>query len=163
MLETAPEALAAVSAIVSFMNDFGVLGIIALILAGPFLMAIAVFVLDFLRQRHARQTEEMYRLEAKADRDLFRDISEQQRVQTAALVEEHRRETAAILRDFGEKHTKVAQYYKDNVDLLKHTQRLATDMRDIILHNTKAFERLTSVIESNFFCPLAREAATGKK
>ena len=34
---------------------------------------------------------------------------------------------------------------------------------DLVLNNTRAVERLTSAVETNFLCPAAREAATGKK
>jgi hypothetical protein len=40
---------------------------------------------------------------------------------------------------------------------------MATDMRDIIVNNTRAMERLTSAMQANFYCPAAREAATGQK
>ena len=163
MLENAPEVLAALRTVAAFLEELGIPGLVALVLIGPVLMALASFALDFLRQRHARQEDEARRREGKADRELMRELIEQARKETAALEERHRAETAAILRDLGAKHAEVSQFYKDNVELLKTTQRLAIDMRDIMISNTRAFERLTNALEANFYCPIVRERATGKK
>jgi hypothetical protein len=124
---------------------------------------IAVFALDFLRQRHSRRDEEERRREAGADRELIRELMERHRADTAVLVERHRAETVEILRDLGAKHAEVAQYYRDNVELLKTTQRLAADMRDLVLNNTRAVEHISEIMRTNMYCPAAREAATGKK
>lgn len=174
MLENAPEIVAALRAVAVFMNEVGLPGLIALILSGPLVTAGAFFALDFYRQRSLRQEHEARRQEervadearrqdAQAERALLLGLMENSRDRTNTLVEGHRMETAAILRDFSAKHAEVAQYYRDNVELVKVTQRLAVDLRDIILNNTRAVERLTSAVEANFFCPMAREAATGKK
>jgi hypothetical protein len=174
MLENAPEILTALSNMAVFLEELGIPGLIALLLLGPVMTVIAVFILDFLRQRHVRQEDEARRQEAKADREMIRELMERYREHTSALVEQHREqttvlieghrtETAAILRDLSGKHAEVTQFYKDNVELVKVTQHLATDMRDMILNNTRAVERLGNAIEANFYCPLSREAATGKK
>jgi hypothetical protein len=62
----------------------------------------------------------------------------------------------------GAKHAEVTQFYRDNVELVKTTQRLAGDQRDLILNNTRAIEKLSHALEANFYCPAAREAAKGK-
>ena len=174
MLESAPEIFATMKMAATFMNELGLPGLIALILLGPVVTAAVFFGLDFFRQRHIRQeeearrqeakeAEETRRREAKKEREMIMELVSKQQAQTAALVEAHRAETAAILRDLGEKHGEVAQYYKNNVELLKTTQHMASDMRDLILNNTRAVERLSSAVENNFFCPVSREAATGKR
>jgi hypothetical protein len=135
---------------------------------------IAVFALDFLRRRAERHDAEDRRREAREDRELIREVVEKHRVDTSTLVEKqrgeisnlvekHRSETSAVVRDLGEKHAEVAQYYKDNVELLKATQRITDDYRDIVLNNTRAVDHLTNAMQANFYCPAAREAATGKK
>jgi deoxyribodipyrimidine photolyase len=162
-MEHAPEVISALQTMAAFLEEMGIPGLLGLLLIGPCMMVIAVFALDYLRQRHIRQEDDLRRQESKADRELIRELIEKHRIETLSLVERHREETASIMRDLGEKHSEVTQYYKDNVELVKSTQRLATDMRDIIVNNTRAMERLTSAVEANFFCPVAREAATGKK
>ena len=163
MLENAPEIMSALSIVASFVNDFGMAGVIALILCIPVVPVLAVFVLDFYRQRLVRQEEEARRKEVHKDRELIRELVERHREQAAALVEGHRREAAAIMRALGDNHAEVVQFYRDNVELVKVTQRMAGDMRDIILNNTRAVERLSGAIETNFHCPMVREAAKGKK
>jgi hypothetical protein len=162
-MEATPEIIVALAALAKGLEDLGLPGLIALLLLGPLMTVIAVFALDFLRQRHIRQQEEERRIEAKADRELIRELVEEHRKQIITLVEQHRAETSDIVRDLGTKHAEVSQYYRDNVELLKTTQQVAHDLRDIIVMNTRAFERLSNAIEANFYCPVVREAATGKK
>ena len=162
-MENVPELLGALQTVAAFLEEMGIPGLVALILIGPAIMVVAVFALDYLRQRHAVRLEEERRTEARADRDLIRELMERYREEAFALVEKHREETAGILRDLSGKHAEVSQYYRDNVELLRATQHMAEDFRDIVLNNTRALERLTSAVEMNFYCPAAREAATGKK
>jgi hypothetical protein len=162
-METTPEIIAGIVSLARGLDELGLPGLLALLMLGPLMTVIAVFALDFFRQRHVRQEEEARRADAKADRDLLLAIVERNRAESAALQEQHRAETASILRDLGEKHAEVTQYYKDNVELLKATQRIAEDLRDIIIANTRAFDRLTNAMEANFYCPMVREHATGKK
>jgi hypothetical protein len=152
MMEHAPELISALQTVASFLEEMGIPGLVGLILIGPSMMVIAVFALDYLRQRHARALEEAHRQEVRQTLDFLREI-----------VEQHRADNDRMLRDFGEKHAEVTQYYKDNVELARSTQRMATDMRDIIVINTRALEHLASAMQANFYCPAAREAATGKK
>lgn len=151
MIERAPEVIGALEALVAFLDKMGVPGIVALFFLGPVMIVVALFALDYVRQRHAREETEERRKEA-----------EEQRQQLRELVEQHRSDMDKVLRDLTSKHAEVSQYYKDNVELVKTTQRLATDMRDIITNNTRALEHLTSVAQANFFCPVAREKVTGK-
>ena len=173
-MENTPEIIGAFVSLAKSLEELGLPGLLAVLLLGPLMTVIAVFALDFLRRRAERQDAEERRREAKEDRKLLREVvdryreealalEERHREASLALVEKHRGETANILHDLGEKHAEVSQFYRDNVELVKSTQRLATDMRDIIVNNTRAVERLTNAVETNFFCPAAREAATGKK
>jgi hypothetical protein len=163
MMEHAPELINALQTVAAFLEEMGIPGLIGLILVGPSMMVIAVFALDFLRQRHASALEETHRQEVSETLTLLRELVEQHREGTLALVEQHRQEMTAVVRDLGEKHAEVSQYYRDNVELLRTTQRVATDFRDIVLNNTRAVEHLTNAMQANFYCPAAREAATGKK
>lgn len=62
-----------------------------------------------------------------------------------------------------EKHAQVTQYYRDNVEVVKGYQRMTTDFCDVVVNNTRALERIANMSEVNMFCPMAREAATGRK
>jgi hypothetical protein len=162
MMDAAPDVIAGLVALAKGLEDLGVPGLFALLMLGPLMTVIAVFALDFLRRRHDRREDEARRAEGKADRELVLTLVERNRAENAALEERHRAETVAILRDLGEKHAEVTQFYKDNVELVKSTQRMAGDMRDLVLNNTRAMERLSNAIEANFYCPIVREHA-GKK
>lgn len=152
MFERVPEAIGALESLAAFFETMGVPGLVMLLMIGPAMIIVALFALDYMRQRHAKQDAEERRKEA-----------EEYRSQLHELQEQHRSEMGLILSDLGRKHAEVAQFYKDNVELVKTTQRLAIDMRDIIVNNTRAMEHLASAVSNNFYCPMVREAATGKK
>ncbi|CAK7024774.1 MAG: hypothetical protein DELT_02535 [Desulfovibrio sp.] len=152
MLEKAPEVIGALETVAEFLDKMGVPGLLTLFMIGPAMIVAALFALDYLRQRHAKQDAEERRKESEA-----------YRAQLLEMQSQHQTEMQKFARDMSTKHAEVSQFYKDNVELVKTTQRLATDMRDIITNNTRALEHLTSVAQANFFCPVAREKATGKK
>lgn len=152
MIEKAPEVISALETLVTFLDKMGIPGLVILLMVGPAAIIIALFALDYIRQRHARKDAEERRKEAEA-----------YRIQLQKMQNQHQSDMQNFMRDMNNKHTEVAQFYKDNVELVKTTQRLATDMRDIITNNTRALEHLASVAQANFFCPVAREKATGKK
>lgn len=144
-IEKAPEVLAALQAFIDFCEQVGIPGVLGLVLAGPAAVLVALLLLDFMRMRHMRKE------------------SEEHRKEMLALVEQHRENMDKVLRDLGEKHGEVVQFYKDNVELVKAYNKLANGFQDIVVNNTRAVEHLASLAQANFFCPIAREAATGKK
>ena len=152
MIEKAPEVIGALETLAAFFEKMGIPGLVMLIMLGPAMIIVALFALDYIRQRHAKQ-----------DTDQRRKESEEYRAQLVNMQSQHQADMQNFMRDMSAKHAEVTQFYKDNVELVKTTQRLATDMRDIITNNTRALEHLTSVAQANFFCPVAREKATGKK
>lgn len=46
--------------------------------------------------------------------------------------------------------------YDDNVILLKETQSIARDLKEIVIMNTQSSQQLTDNIEKNQFCPMVR-------
>ena len=151
MIERAPEVIGALETLTAFFEKMGVPGLLMLVMLGPAMIIIALFALDYMHQRHAKQDAEERRKEA-----------ETYRAQLQKMQNQHQSDLQKFMLDINTKHAEVSQFYKDNVELVKTTQRLATDMRDIITNNTRALEHLTSVAQANFFCPVAREKATGK-
>ena len=144
-IDKAPEVFAALQSFLELCDRLGVPGVIGLLLAGPAAVLVALLMLDFMRMRH------------------MRNESEEHRKEMLALVEQHRADMNTVLRDLGEKHAEVVQFYKDNVELVKDYNKLADNFQDIVVNNTRAVEHLASLAQANFFCPIAREAATGKK
>ena len=144
-IDKAPEVIAALQALLDLCDRLGVPGLLAVLLAVPVALLVALVVLEYLRARHMRQEAEEHRKEM------------------LALVEQHRADMEKVLRDLGAKHAEVTQFYKDNVELVRAYNRLADNFQDIVVNNTRAVEHLASLAQANFFCPVAREAATGKK
>lgn len=144
-IEKAPEVFAALQTFLELCDRLGVPGMLGLILAGPAAVLVALLLLDFMRMRHVRKE------------------SDEHRKEMLALVEQHRADMNTVLRDLGEKHAEVSQFYRDNVELVKAYNKLSSNFQDIVVNNTRAVEHLASLAQANFFCPIAREAATGKK
>jgi len=64
----------------------------------------------------------------------------------------------------------VVQMYESNVRLLEETQRIATglkelngELKDVILLNSQAMQRVADLVETNQYCPMVRleKRATG--
>lgn len=144
-IEHAPEIIEAIKHLAAFSESMNLSGLVILFLLGPGLVLATLIYVDFLRLRQGRKE------------------SERQRAEILEILDQYRTDTNKFQTEFSAKHDEVVQFYKDNVELVKTTQRLALDMRDIIVNNTRAMESLTSAVKSNFFCPVARESATGSK
>ena len=48
------------------------------------------------------------------------------------------------------------QMYDNNVILLKETQSIAKDLKEIVILNTQTSQKLTDSVEQNQFCPMMR-------
>lgn len=50
----------------------------------------------------------------------------------------------------------VVEMYENNVDLVKRYESLATDLKDVIVLNTRVNTELVEAIRTNQFCPVVR-------
>jgi hypothetical protein len=48
------------------------------------------------------------------------------------------------------------QQYDSNVTLLKETQSIAKDLKEIVILSTQTSQKLTDSVEQNQFCPMLR-------
>lgn len=64
------------------------------------------------------------------------------------LLDAYREDTQEILRDVGNRHAEVVQYYHKNVELVKNYERVTEALQSLVINNTRAVERLTTIIES---------------
>lgn len=108
----------------------GLPGVLAIVLSGPaFLIAVVVIMAHNSAKRmetaHERFQENM-----------------------ATMLEAYRADTQTILREVGDKHAEVAQFYKKNVELVKNYERLTDALQTLVVNNTRALERLTTIIET---------------
>ena len=71
--------------------------------------------------------------------------------------EEDNRRVEKVLSQYKEDMRIMTRYYENNVDLVKHYEKLAEDLSSVIHLNTKAMTILTEKIQNNMFCPAVRE------
>ena len=65
--------------------------------------------------------------------------------------------TDKILSQYKEDMRKMAQYYENNVELVKRYADLADSLSEIIHLNTQVQTQLVEAIKNNMFCPIVRE------
>lgn len=140
--------------IAGVLQQLGVPGLVMLLLGGPAAVLIAVLVLNFLSQRKQERVLELYR------KDMAKVVADAQ-LAAATQLETYRADTQAIVRELGENQRQTAQFYRDNVELVKAYERVANDLSDLVSTNVQVLERLAGKIENNMFCPLARQSARG--
>lgn len=141
--------------IAGVLQQLGVPGLVMLLLGGPAAVLIAVLVLNYLSQRKQERVLELYR------KDMAKVVAEAQAA-AAKQLETYRADTQAIVRELGENQRQTAQFYRDNVELVKAYERVADDLSDLVSTNVQVLERLAGKIENNMFCPIAREGARGR-
>lgn len=145
----------ALSTIAAVLQQLGVPGLVALVLAAPAAVLITVLVLHHLQNARTANLLETYRADMAG-------LTEKARAEAATQLENYRADTQHILRELGREHGETAQYYKDNVELVKSYERMAKDLSDLVAANVQALERLAGKVENNMFCPTVREGARGR-
>lgn len=141
--------------IAGILQQLGVPGLVMLLLGGPAAVLITVLVLNYLSARKQERVLELYRS------DMTKVVAAAQEASSKQL-EVYRADTQAIVRELGENQKQTAQFYKDNVELVKAYERVADDLSDLVSTNVQVLERLAGKIENNMFCPVARERARGQ-
>lgn len=51
---------------------------------------------------------------------------------------------------------KLSRMYENNAHLVEKNEQLSQDLKDVILLNTQAFQRLVDDVNGNQFCPMVR-------
>jgi hypothetical protein len=74
----------------------------------------------------------------------------------AETLERTRRDTEAVLERYREDMTEQRRMYENNVELVKTSQGLARDLKDVVMINTQAWTQAADKIEGNQFCPMVR-------
>lgn len=122
--------LSAVQTIATILSSLGVPGLLALALSGPALVIIAVLVMTNLSITRMEKSQQIYR-----------DAMYQ-------TLEAYRADTQKIVREIGKEHAEAVRFYNDNVELVKDYERIADALQTIIVNNTRATERLITIIEA---------------
>lgn len=122
--------LSAVQTIAAILSSLGVPGLLALALSGPALVIIAVLVMTHISITRMEKSQQ-----------IFRDDMRQ-------TLEAYRTDTQNIVREIGKEHAEAVRFYNDNVELVKDYERIADALQTIIVNNTRATERLITIIEA---------------
>lgn len=67
-----------------------------------------------------------------------------------------------ILAQYREDMAEQRRMYESNVGLVKDYNSLAGDLKDVVVLNTQAWQKVNDDIMRNQFCPAVREATGGK-
>ena len=119
----------ALTGIAHVLEKLGMSGLITLALSGPALVLVAILIIEYHRNRQSQNMVEMMRAE------------------TRAMLETYRADTQSILRELGANQDQTDQYYRDNVVLVQQYERMAKGLQDVVVSNTRAVERLITMVE----------------
>lgn len=67
-----------------------------------------------------------------------------------------RKDLKKVLDQYRMDMAEIRQMYKNNVHLVEGYEKLATDLKDVIILNTQTNSKLGKSIEDNQFCPMVR-------
>lgn len=125
--------LTALEPVLKELASVGLPGFLAITLSGPALLLAIVFT-----QSHA-STKRMERAQKHFQAVMLE------------MVETYRKDTQGMLQEVAGKHEEVVQFYRKNVELVKNYERMTDFMQTLVVNNTRALERLTTIIESRKF------------
>lgn len=122
--------LTALEPVLTALASIGLPGLLALIFSAPALLIAVVFIQSHTSTRRMERAQEH-----------FQNVM-------LEMVETYRRDTQNMLGEVAEKHAEVVQFYRKNADLVKNYERMTDFMQTLVVNNTRALERLTTIIES---------------
>lgn len=123
-------AISAALPLIESLFALGLPGIILMLAAIPALVIAVVFILDY---RHGKRTEMLLEAYRQDTQELLRSMGEKHE---------------AILREMSEKHEETAEFYRRNVTLVKNYEKMNDALQALVVNNTRATERLTTMIEA---------------
>ncbi len=119
-----------VQAIAAVLTQLGVPGLLGLALAGPALIILAMLYFEHLRAARQEQAQAAYREAVEK------------------VLETYRSDALNMLREVAKEHSEAVRFYNDNVELVQDYERMAEALQTIIVNNTRALERLVTIIET---------------
>lgn len=134
-------------ALAKILDSLGLAGFVALWLSIPVILSLAMLGVEFWRSRKSQEIIADMRQENTELANSFRAEAQVWRAESRETLEVYRGDTQKALRELGAHQREIAQYYKDNVELVKVTQRLAENLQDVILNNTRVSERVATMME----------------
>lgn len=120
----------ALTKIAAVLNSLGVPGLVGLALCGPAAVLCTLLAIDYHRSRK------------------FEALVEAMRAENSRIMEMHRGDIEKTVRELGNNQKSTARYYENNVELVKQVWRMAEGYQDIVIGNTRALERLATILET---------------
>lgn len=133
--------VSAVQTIAAVLSGLGVPGLIALGLVAPALVLATSLILDHGRAKRMEQMQKDFRADMAG-------LVELHRKESAQLLESYRVDTQAVCRGLGKEHAEAVRFYNDNVELVKDYERMADALQTLVVNNTRAVERLITIVEA---------------
>ena len=155
-VEQIPQLIEALASIAGILERLGVPGLFSLLVLVVAMPVATLLALNHVNAKNLMAMHEQARRDTQA-------IVQQLRSDMSNALETYRSDTLSIVRELGQNQLSTAQFYKDNVELVRGYKRIADDLSDLIVSNVSALQRIAGLVESNMQCPVARESARGKK
>ncbi len=74
----------------------------------------------------------------------------------SSLLETYRQDQQALIQKYGEDVKEVRAMYERNVSLVQSYEKVAEDLKDVVIMNTQAMTKVCDAISQNQFCPQVR-------
>lgn len=68
----------------------------------------------------------------------------------------HQQHLAEMRRQYEQGMSEIRTMYENNVDLVKRYASMASDLKELVVHNTQVMTKLCEEVCSNQYCPLQR-------
>ncbi|KAF5057831.1 hypothetical protein DSECCO2_352750 [anaerobic digester metagenome] len=133
--------ISAMQTIAAVLSGLGVPGLIALALAAPALVLVTVLVLDHIRNTRMAVMQQEFRADTARILDAYRN-------NTSKILEAYRVDTQSVCKELGKEHAEAVRFYNDNVELVKDYERMADALQTLVVNNTRAVERLITIVEA---------------
>lgn len=123
------EMLDILSSFAKILDGLGIPGIVVLMLAGPLVMLCALYINEYRRNQSTTRMVDGIREDFNTGLEIYRT------------------DTRAITKELGENQDRTDHYYRDSVELVKRYERISRDLQDVVVSNTRAMERLITMLE----------------
>jgi len=133
--------ISAMQTIAAVLSGLGVPGLVALALAAPALVLVTVLVLDHIRNTRMALMQQEFRTDTTRILDAYRN-------NTSKILEAYRVDTQSVCKELGKEHAEAVRFYNDNVELVKDYERMADALQTLVINNTRAVERLITIVEA---------------
>lgn len=150
------QVVTALTIIARIVDSLGVGGVIALALAGPVIVVLAVIIISYLNGLKLARIIEAYRADADARFEAYRTDSEGRfeayRSDSERRFEAYRTQADAALKQYGNALGETREFYNNNVLLVQGFERMCKDFGGIVSLNATTMQKLADKIDTALAC-----------